>query len=111
MHYSDDSRAAGYLEYENARVRWFLSINAEDLPTSAKGKQSTFRNIDIGGEKLEFSDGFADLHTVSYQEILAGRGYGLDDARHSIETVNSIRNAGLSPLNADVHPYVKVIRF
>lgn len=111
LHYSDDSRAAGFLEYENARVRWFLSINADDLPTSSKGRQSTFRNIDIGGEKLEFSDGFTDLHTVSYQEILAGRGYGLDDARHSIETVNIIRNAGLSPFNADVHPYVKVIRF
>jgi UDP-N-acetyl-2-amino-2-deoxyglucuronate dehydrogenase len=109
LHYADESRAAGYLEYENARVRWFLSINSDDLPNEVKGKQSTFRNIDISGEKLEFSEGFTDLHTVSYQEILAGRGYGLDDARHSVETVNVIRNAGLSPLNADVHPYVRKI--
>lgn len=109
LHYADESRAAGYLEYENARVRWFLSLNSDDLPNEVKGKQSTFRNIDISGEKLEFSEGFTDLHTVSYQEILAGRGYGLEDARHSVETVNVIRNAGLSPLNADVHPYVKKI--
>ena len=109
LHYADESRAAGYLEYENARVRWFLSINSDDLPNEVKGKQSTFRNIDISGEKLEFSEGFTDLHTVSYQEILAGRGYGLEDARHSVETVNVIRNAALSPLNADVHPYVRKI--
>ena len=106
LHFSDESRAAGYLEYERARVRWFLSINSDDLPNEVKGRQSTFRNIDIGGEKLEFSEGFTDLHTVSYQEILAGRGYGLDDARHSVETVNTIRNAQLSPLSDGAHPYV-----
>jgi UDP-N-acetyl-2-amino-2-deoxyglucuronate dehydrogenase len=106
LHYSDESRAAGYLEYERARVRWFLSINSDDLPNEVKGRQSTFRNIDIGGEKLEFSEGFTDLHTVSYQEILAGRGYGLDDARHSVETVNTIRNSQLSPLSDGAHPYV-----
>lgn len=107
VHYADQNKAAGYLEYERARVRWFLSIDAKDLPEEVKGKKSTYRNIDISGEQLEFSEGFTDLHTKSYQEILAGRGYGLDTARHAVETVNVIRTASLSPINNDVHPFVK----
>ena len=107
VHYTDASKAAGYLEYERARVRWFLSIDANDLPADVKGKKSTYRNIDISGEQLEFSDGFTDLHTTSYQEILAGRGYGLDDARHCIETVNVIRTAKMATPGADAHPFVK----
>jgi UDP-N-acetyl-2-amino-2-deoxyglucuronate dehydrogenase len=82
VHYNGITKAAGYLEYERARVRWFLSIDAADLPEEAKGKQTTFRNIDVNGEALEFSEGFTDLHTISYKEILAGRGYKLADARH-----------------------------
>lgn len=109
VHYADQNKAAGYLEYECARVRWFLSIDANDLPDEVKGKKSTYRNIDISGEQLEFSDGFTDLHTISYQEILAGRGYGLDAARHAVETVNVIRTAPLSLINSDVHPFVKRI--
>lgn len=108
VHYSGTAKAAGYLEYERARVRWFLSIDANDLPADVKGKKTTFRNIDISGEKLEFSEGFTDLHTVSYKEILAGRGYGLDDARHCIETVNVIRSA--TPVQGEqgeVHPFVR----
>jgi UDP-N-acetyl-2-amino-2-deoxyglucuronate dehydrogenase len=107
VHFSNQSKAAGYLEYERARVRWFLSIDANDLPESVKGKKSTYRNIDINGEQLEFSEGFTNLHTTSYQEILSGRGYGLDAARHSVETVNIIRNAALSPSNNDSHPFLK----
>jgi UDP-N-acetyl-2-amino-2-deoxyglucuronate dehydrogenase len=107
VHYTDQNKAAGYLEYERARVRWFLSIDANDLPDEVKGKKTTYRNIDISGSQLEFSDGFTDLHTISYQEILAGRGYGLDAARHAVETVNVIRTAPLSPVNTDVHPFVK----
>lgn len=106
-HYRSDAKAAGYLEYERARVRWFLSIDANDLPDKVKGKNSIYRNIDISGEQLEFSDGFTDLHTTSYQEILAGRGYGLEDARHCIETVDVIRTATLAVAGADAHPYVK----
>jgi UDP-N-acetyl-2-amino-2-deoxyglucuronate dehydrogenase len=109
VHYAGQNKAAGYLEYERARVRWFLSIDANDLPNEVKGKKATYRSIDIGGEQLEFSDGFTDLHTVSYQEILAGRGYGLDAARYAVETVNVIRTASLSPINKDVHPFVKRI--
>lgn len=93
VHYSGETKAAGYLEYERARVRWFLSIDANDLPDEVKGKKTTYRSIDISGEELEFSEGFTELHKVSYEEILAGRGYGLDDARHCIETVNVIRTA------------------
>lgn len=106
VHYSQADKAGGYLEYERARVRWFLSIDANDLPGDVKGQKTTFRSIDISGEQLEFSDGFTDLHTVSYQEILAGRGYGLQDARHCIETVNVIRTAQPVPGTAgEVHPY------
>ena len=93
VHHSGVQKAAGYLEYERARVRWLLSIDANDLPTEMQGKKTTYRNIDISGEQLEFSEGFTDLHTTSYSEIRAGRGYGLADARHCIETVNVIRTA------------------
>jgi UDP-N-acetyl-2-amino-2-deoxyglucuronate dehydrogenase len=106
VHHRDAQRAAGYLEYERARVRWFLSIDANDLPDDVKGKKSTYRNIDISGDQLEFSEGFTDLHTVSYSEILAGRGYGLADARHCIETVNTIRSAPvIEALKGEGHPY------
>ena len=91
LHYQDNYKACGYLEYENARVKWFLSIDANDLPESVKGKQPTYRSITVDGDEIEFSGGFMDLHTVSYQEILAGRGYGIEDARHCIETVDALR--------------------
>lgn len=107
VHYRGEAKAAGFLEYEHARVRWFLSIDANDLPTEVKGKKSTYRNIDISGQQLEFSEGFADLHTTSYKEILAGRGYGLKDVRHCIETVDVIRTAPI--VNGQVgeaHPLV-----
>lgn len=110
VHCSSDSKAAGYLEYERARVIWFLSIDADDLPDDVKGKKPTYRNIDISGEQLEFSEGFTDLHTVSYEEILAGRGYGLSDARHCIETVEEIRTAPIRQGGSDVHPFVARLR-
>lgn len=107
VHYSAANKAAGYLEYERARVRWFLSIDANDLPDEVKGKKPTFRSIDISGEQLEFSEGFTELHTTSYREILAGRGYGLADARHCIETVSVIRTAQpVAGAGGEVHPYV-----
>lgn len=105
VHYSGEMKAAGYLEYERARVRWFLSIDANDLPDDVKGRKTTYRSIDISGEELEFSEGFTELHKVSYEEILAGRGYGLDDARHCIETVNVIRTAQVvAPRDGRGHP-------
>lgn len=111
VHYRSEAKAAGYLEYERARVRWFLSIDANDLPVEVKGKKSTYRNIDISGQQLEFSEGFADLHTTSYQEILAGRGYGLGDVRHCIETVDVIRTASIAQgQDSRVHPFVASLR-
>jgi UDP-N-acetyl-2-amino-2-deoxyglucuronate dehydrogenase len=108
VHHSGVAKAAGYLEYERARVRWFLSIDADDLPEEVKGKKPTYRNIDVSGEQLEFSEGFTDLHTTSYREILAGRGYGLADARHCIETVNVIRSAAPTRgEQGETHPYVR----
>ena len=105
VHYSNESKAAGYLEYDRARVRWFLSIDTSDLPADVRGKASTYRSIDIDGEQLEFSEGFTDLHTTSYREILAGRGYGLRDARHCIETVNMLRHCPPKPgPSMEMHP-------
>lgn len=107
VHYSGEAKAAGYLEYERARVRWFLSIDANDLPDDVKGKKPTYRNIDVSGEQLEFSEGFTDLHTTSYREILAGRGYGLADARHCVETVDVIRSAKIvNGSDNETHPFV-----
>ncbi|MBC2382857.1 Gfo/Idh/MocA family oxidoreductase [Pseudomonas sp. WS 5106] len=97
VHFADDHKAAGYLEYEKAKVRWFLSIDANDLPASVKGKKPTYRSITVSGEEMEFSEGFTDLHTTSYQEILAGRGYGIEDARHCVKTVEDIRAAKVVP--------------
>src|SRR5690606_34242381 len=101
VHHQGEAKAAGYLEYERARVRWFLSIDANDLPDDVKGRKTTFRSIDISGEQLEFSEGFTDLHTRSYSEVLAGRGYGLSDARPCIEVVNTIRNSPVTVPGAD----------
>jgi UDP-N-acetyl-2-amino-2-deoxyglucuronate dehydrogenase len=109
VHHNGEAKAAGYLEYERARVRWFLSIDANDLPAEVKGKKPTFRSIDISGEQLEFSEGFTDLHTVSYREILAGRGYGLADARHCVETVDVIRSAAAQPAGSLGHPFLQLL--
>ncbi|MFC4863900.1 UDP-N-acetyl-2-amino-2-deoxy-D-glucuronate oxidase [Pseudomonas sp. MAHUQ-62] len=110
VHYSDNFKAAGYLEYEQARVRWFLSIDARDLPDAVKGKKPTYRSITVNGEEMEFSEGFTDLHTISYQEILADRGFGIDDARHCVETVNTIRSAARSVAqNDEGHPYLRTL--
>ena len=82
----------GHLEFKNATVDWFLSVDSNDLPEEVKGKQSTFRAIKIGDELVEFSQGFTDLHTVSYEEVLAGRGFGVEEARACIKMTESIRN-------------------
>lgn len=105
VHFANEHKAAGYLEYEKAKVRWFLSIDANDLPDSVKGKKSTYRSITVNGEEMEFSEGFTDLHTTSYREILAGRGYGIEDARHCVETVEVIRASKLVvPVAGEGHP-------
>jgi UDP-N-acetyl-2-amino-2-deoxyglucuronate dehydrogenase len=108
VHVSTDLKAGGYLEFEHARVRWFLSIDAGDLPEAARAAgQRTYRSITADGEEIEFSGVFADLHTRSYEEILAGRGFGLDENRTAIETVAAIRTAAPAPLKGDYHPMLK----
>lgn len=104
VHVSKPDRAAGYLQLRNARVRWFLSINSDTLPDEIKAKgQTTFRSITIEGEEIEFSGGFTDLHTVSYHEILAGKGYGLFDAKASIDIVHAIRNQKTEKTRGERH--------
>ena len=88
----EPDKASGYLELKKARVNWMLSINENDLPAEAKSKgKRTFRSLKMNGNEIEFSDGFTELHTKSYAEILAGRGFGLNDARPSIELAHQIR--------------------
>lgn len=107
VHLHDATRASGYLEYEHARVRWFLSVDINDVPEAerAKGKR-TYRTLIASGERVEFSDGFTDLHTRSYEEILAGRGFGLEENRVAIETVAAIRNAPITS-GGDMHPFLQ----
>ncbi|MER1967960.1 Gfo/Idh/MocA family oxidoreductase [Castellaniella sp. GW247-6E4] len=108
VHHGEDTKAAGYLEYEHARVRWFLSVDYRDVPQAQREQgQRTFRSITVDGEEIEFSGGFTDLHTRSYEEILAGRGFGLEENRTAIETVSNIRNASIAPLTGDYHPFLK----
>lgn len=106
VHLREDTRAAGYLEYERARVRWFLSLELGDVPEGPRIEgQRTYRSITVDGEEIEFSGGFTDLHTRSYEEILAGRGFGLEENRTAIETVAHIRTAPVESLG-DVHPFL-----
>ena len=107
VHLATPTKAGGYLEYERARVRWFLSIDVSDVPEGerAMGKR-TFRAITANGENIEFSDGFTDLHTRSYQEIMAGRGFGLEENRVAIETVSEIRNSAVVN-SGEFHPFVE----
>jgi UDP-N-acetyl-2-amino-2-deoxyglucuronate dehydrogenase len=94
VHLGDPQKASGYLELERATVRWYLSIDRHDLPFEAQpGGQTTFRSITIDGKEVEFSEGFTDLHTAVYREILAGRGFGVDDSRPSIALAHQIRNS------------------
>lgn len=105
VHYRDEKTSSGYLEYERACVRWFLSIDASHLPSNAvQGEKLTYRSIDIEGEELEFSGGFTDLHNQSYENILAGNGYGIDDNRAAIQTVSDMRNAQVVSNPRKEHP-------
>ena len=111
VHFLKGDKAAGYLELERARVRWFLSIDYEDIPPPIKeAGQRTFRSITIDGEEIEFSGGFTDLHTVSYKNILEGKGYGLEAARKSIQTVYTIRNTEPIGLTGDYHPILGSVK-
>ncbi|WP_374764515.1 Gfo/Idh/MocA family protein [Yunchengibacter salinarum] len=105
LHLNTNTTASGYLEYEGARVRWFLSTDAETLPDDVRAEgQRTYRSISIDGKELEFSSGFTDLHTESYREILAGRGYTLEDTRSAVETVSALRRMKTGPIRGESHP-------
>ncbi|MGH9200096.1 MAG: Gfo/Idh/MocA family oxidoreductase [Vicinamibacterales bacterium] len=104
VHLRQPVRAAGALELDRADVRWFLSTDPADLPGVAQPGAATFRSIEVDGEEIEFSDGFTDLHTRVYEEVLAGRGFGIDVARPSVELTSQIRQAGLTWPTSRAHP-------
>jgi len=109
VHVSSFDRVAGILELEKARVRYFLSINADTLPaeTKAAGKR-TFRSLSMEGTEVEFSDGFTELHTDSYRKIIAGEGFGLADAKNAVQIVHDIRHAAPLGLKGDYHPLARL---
>lgn len=110
VHYSDSKRVAGYLELQKAKVKWFLSLSKEDLGSKEKNGNKAFRTMTINGEAIEFSDGFANLHTKVYKDIFMGGGFGIKDVKPSIELIYNIRKA--QPKITDktkIHPYVKKI--
>ncbi|UAA39672.1 Gfo/Idh/MocA family oxidoreductase [Paraneptunicella aestuarii] len=108
VHYASDSTSAGYLEYEHARVQWFLSIDDSYVPEEMKAEgKRTYRSITVDGDEIEFSGGFTDLHTTSYQEILKGNGFGVEENRVAISTVAGIRDANVIGRQPDSHPFVR----
>lgn len=109
VHLMEHDRASGVLQLKNANIRWFLSINEDTLPNSAKadGKR-TFREITIDNERFEFSQGFTDLHTASYKHILEGNGFSISETLKSLELAYSLRHAKLAPLADDFHPMAKL---
>jgi UDP-N-acetyl-2-amino-2-deoxyglucuronate dehydrogenase len=108
VHVSSEMKAGGYLEYERARVRWFLSLDIQDVPRAKReAGQRTHRSITVNGAEVEFSDGFTDLHTRSYEAILSGNGFGLEENRVAIETVSTIRSLDPSLDLGQVHPLSK----
>jgi UDP-N-acetyl-2-amino-2-deoxyglucuronate dehydrogenase len=105
LYHADSKRMSGMIELERAHVRWFLSVDANDLPNQAvPGGKTTYRSITVDGQEIEFSEGFADLHTRVYEETLAGKGFRIADARPSIELTHRIRTASISPLDTHSHP-------
>lgn len=107
-HVLQEDRAAGFLQLKQARVRWFLSVNYDLIPEHIKAiGQRTYRSITVEGEEIEFSGGFTDLHTRSYEEILKGNGFGLQEAKGSIEIVHQIRNSEPVGLKGEYHPFCK----
>jgi UDP-N-acetyl-2-amino-2-deoxyglucuronate dehydrogenase len=108
VHVRQKDKVAGYMELEGARVRWFLSVDEKDLPKSSIAKgQPAFRSLTADGESIEFSEGFTDLHTVTYRGILAGEGFGLNDSRPAIETVHLVRTCDVVMNRENLHPMLK----
>ncbi len=111
VHVSQPDKSAGFMMLKRARVRWFLSIDYHDIPEEIRAKsQRTFRSITVDNDEFEFSEGFADLHTKTYEHILSGNGFGLLEAKNAIETVFAIRNANPVGLKGDYHPFCKNVK-
>lgn len=110
VHYRDKKTSAGYLEYDRARVRWFLSIDSNHLPENAvRGEKLTYRSIDVDGEELEFSGGFTDLHTASYRNILEGRGFGIAENLAAIQVVEEMRSSVICTSPTAEHPLLEKV--
>jgi UDP-N-acetyl-2-amino-2-deoxyglucuronate dehydrogenase len=109
VHLRQDKRMAGWVALERAEVAWYLSAEAADLPFEPQpGVKTTFRSITVDGQEVEFSEGFTDLHTRVYQEVLSGRGFGIDDARPSIALTSAIRHTPVTPGGEGVrHPQLQ----
>jgi UDP-N-acetyl-2-amino-2-deoxyglucuronate dehydrogenase len=105
IHLRDRERAAGYLECGRAKIRWFLSVDARDLPAPVCGQKTTYRSITLDEEEVEFSDGFTDLHTRSYEEIVGGHCFPLEEVRSSIEIVSSLRSSPIELQLGERHPF------
>ncbi|MEH6814110.1 MAG: Gfo/Idh/MocA family oxidoreductase [Motiliproteus sp.] len=111
VHLRQSDTAAGFLAFKHARVRWFLSVNYDYVPDDIKAiGQRTYRSIKVEDQEIEFSGGFTDLHTTSYEDILGGGGFGLNEATQSIQIVHDIRQANLESLVGDYHPFVTKVR-
>jgi len=107
VHLLEPHRAAGFMQLGKARVRWFLSIDINDVPSEVQARgQRTYRSIKVEGEEIEFSGGFTDLHTQTYHHILSGQGYRLKESRPSIDTVYQIRNAKVKKPSGEQHPFL-----
>lgn len=107
-HLLECNKASGFLELEKARVRWYLSVDFNDLPQEIKQRgQRTYRSITLDGEEIEFSDGFSELHTDTYRNILDGKGFMLEASKKSIEVVYDIRNSIAKGKTDDCHPLYK----
>ena len=107
VHWNDRDRISGFLELERARVRWYLSISRDDLPPQAVTEnKTTFRAITVDGKEVEFSEGFTDLHTRVYEHILEGNGFGIAEARPSVELVHDIRTAPVHQEKSRSHPHL-----
>ncbi|WP_239498326.1 Gfo/Idh/MocA family oxidoreductase [Salinibacter ruber] len=107
VHISEEERMSGFLGLENADVEWYLSLEEEDLPEQTPEGQTTYRSITVDGEEIEFSGGFDDLHTKVYEKTLQGEGFGIEEARPSIQLVHDLRNASPVSPREGFHPFTK----
>ncbi len=108
VHMMKHNKASGMLQLQNANIRWYLSVDKNDLPeTAIQNNKSTYRSITVDGNEIEFSGGFTDLHTESYSNIINNNGYGITDARNSIEIAHRIRNQKITPNYGEKHPFLK----